>query len=151
MSEEKKNDTQPEQDYKALYLRAAADYQNLQREMTRKQAEWTQYANEKLIHDLLPVIVHFKEALKYIPEDQEKADWVIGIKQIKKQLDDFMLQVGLEEIKAIGEEFNPELHEAVGKEEVEGEKPDKIVKEIQGGYKLNNKVIQPSKVIINQK
>ena len=72
----------------------------------------------------------------------------MGIKQVKKQLDDFMAEHGLEVIPTVGQQFDPDLHEAVSRVEDPDKESGIIVEEVIGGYKLNGKVIQAAKVIV---
>jgi len=138
-----------ETDYKEAWMRCLADYDNLKKEMVLKQASWTQSANERMLTDLIPVFEHFKKALLYIPQDQQDQDWIKGIVQIKKQMDEFMNKNQLIEIKTVGEVFNTEIHEAVAS--VESDAPtDQIIEEVSGGYTLNNKVVQVAKVIVSK-
>lgn len=143
--------TQPEEsniDYKEAWMRATADYQNLKKEMASKQSEYVKYANENMLEDLLPVIEHFEQGLKYIPEEYQSADWMIGFVQIKKMLDEFTERNGLVKIKTVGESFNTDLHEAAASRKEAGKKTGEILEEVMGGYTLNGKVIKPAKVIV---
>lgn len=135
-------------DYKDAWIRATADYQNLKKEMETKRSEWVDYANQGLLEDLIPVIEHFHQGLKYIPKEHQKADWMVGFQQIKKQLDEFMKDKGIKRIKTAGEKFNPDFHEAVSHRKEEGKETDEILEEVMGGYELNGKVLQPAKVIV---
>ncbi|MCX6810767.1 MAG: nucleotide exchange factor GrpE, partial [Candidatus Berkelbacteria bacterium] len=72
-------------------------------------------------------------------------NWAIGIKQIEKQFENILFENGLERIESVGQEFNPELHEAI--EEIESDKPSGIiVEEILSGYKFAGSVLRPAKV-----
>ena len=77
-------------------------------------------------------------------EIQRLQGWVKGILKVKEQLEDFLKSQGVEKIKTIGEKFNPELHEAVGKRGEGGE----IIEEVQAGYLMHGQTIRPAKVII---
>lgn len=134
-------------DYKDAWMRATADYQNLQKEMEAKRKEWVDYANQGLLEDLIPVIENFYQGLKYIPEEYRNKDWMIGFQQIQKQLEGFMESKGITRIKTVGEKFDPDLHEAVDHKE-SAEESDTILEEVMGGYKLNGKVVQVAKVIV---
>ena len=103
-------------------------------------------ANAVLLAELIPIFDHFKLALRHIPAEDEKKDWVIGITHIKKQFEDFLKNLGIEEIKAVGEKFNPEFHEAVFYETKEGFETDVIFEEVKAGYTLQGKVLAPAKV-----
>ncbi len=138
------------EDYKAKWMRAVADYHNLQKQTVKDKEDWAKYANAALVLELLPVVNHFKEAMKHIPEDQKNADWVEGVVQIKKQFDDFLQKLGIEEIQTIGEQFNPERHEAVGQREEEGKESDEVIEEVQSGYSMHGKIIEPAKVIVSK-
>jgi len=136
------------QEYLDGWKRAKADYINLKKETDKKLAESTQYANAALILQMLPVNDHFKLAMDHIPESEKEKDWVKGIIHIRKEFQDLLQQFGIEEIKTTGEDFDPELHEAVSKEKAKESESGKIIKEIQPGYKLFNKVLQHAKVVV---
>jgi molecular chaperone GrpE len=94
---------------------------------------------------ILPIFDTFGLAVNYVPKDIKDTDWAKGVIQIKSQLGDLLKSKGLEEIRSVGEKFNPEFHEAV--EMVESEKPEgEILAEVQKGYKLNGSVIRTAKV-----
>ena len=120
--------------------RSKADLINYKKEQERKISDYYKFANQGLISEILLVLDSFEEAMKHSKDE--------GIKQLYNQLLNILKSNGLEEIKAIGEKFNPEFHESV--EEVKGKKSEEIVQEVQKGYKLNNKVIRPSKVKISK-
>lgn len=90
------------------------------------------------------------EAVNIQDVPKEFTDWFEGIKHIKSQLDKFLKDRGVAEIKTIGEKFNPELHEAVSKRKVEGTESDIILEEVSSGYKMNGKVIMPAKVVVSE-
>ena len=128
-------------EYLAGWQRAKADLINYKKEQEAKISEIFKFANEGLIYEILPVLDSFELAIKHDVNNKE-------IQQINNQLKNILKSQGLEEIKAIGEKFNPEFHESVG--EVEGGESGLIAEETQRGYKLNSKVIRASKVKINK-
>ena len=136
-------------EYLAGWQRAKADYINLQREHEQKIADYFKFANEGLILELLPILDSFEAAIK---NGGDK-----GIEQLYNQLLSILKNNGLEQIKALGEKFDPELHEAVEtiqSAKGEGTRPEPVewvvVEEIQKGYKLHGKIIRPSKVKIGK-
>ena len=135
-------------DYKDAYIRAQADYQNLIKENEKKKTEWIEFANLGLLTDLIPVLEHFHQGMKYVPQNQRKENWFVGFQQIKKQLDEFMIGNHLERMETIGRMFDPALHDAVGKRKEEDKDTDMILEEVMGGYTLHGKVVQPAKVIV---
>lgn len=156
------------EEYLNGWQRAQADYQNLQRETEIKKREWIQLANANLLEELLPIYDNYKLAMAHIPENQKKTDWIIGIIHIKNQLEKFLKDYGIEEIKTVGEKFDVNLHEAVALQSTDNsqlsvnkeenkekenkdlkEKDEQIIKEeVRAGYKLHGKVIYPAKVIV---
>lgn len=127
-------------EYLAGWQRAKADLINYKKEQEHRITDYYKFANEGLILELLLVLDSFEEALKHDKNE--------GIKQLYNQLKNILKSNGVEEIKAVGEKFNPEFHESTG--EVKGKKQGVVVEEIQKGYKLNNKVIRPSRVKISK-
>jgi len=138
-------------EYLAGWQRAKADYINLQREHEKKIADYFKFANEGLILELLPILDSFEAALK---NGNPKSPEAIGLLKLYNQLLNILKSNGLEPIKALGEKFDPNFHEAVGEVENYPEQSRgtelKIVEEIQKGYKLHGKVIRPSKVKIGK-
>ncbi len=153
---------QKAEEYLNGWKRAQADYHNLQKEIEKKKIEWIKMANADLLISLLPVYDNLKLALKHMPKEEKHADWIIGIEHIKNQFRKVLADNGVEEIKTVGLEFNPELHEVVASEEIkkegnsrnkvhsrnEGKGKDIIKKEVRAGYMLNGKLLYPAKVII---
>lgn len=135
-------------DYKDAWMRARADYENFKREMDGKRAEMSTYAKVSILIDLLPVAQHFKQAVKYIPPEQQNVPWVVGIKQIQKLMEDFLARHDMKEIETVGKPFDSSRHEAVGKRKQEGIEADIIVEEVSPGYTLGGQVMQVAKVIV---
>lgn len=131
------------------WKRAKADYANLQKEVEKRQLEFIRFANEDLIHELLPLVDHFKQAFKHLPDELKSSDWVEGIRHIQSSLDKVLAFRGVKEIETLGEKFNPELHEAV--EQVESDQASgTIIEELKTGFTLNDKVIQPARVKVSK-
>lgn len=129
------------------WKRAKADYINFKRETEKRELELIQFANASLILEILPIYDNFKLAWKHIPEEHKKNDeWLKGIEHIKNQFQKLLKNIGIEEIKTVGEKFDPNFHEAVSKEKVEGKEAGVILEEIKAGYKMYDKVIEHAKV-----
>ncbi|MFA5358942.1 MAG: nucleotide exchange factor GrpE [Patescibacteria group bacterium] len=137
-------------DYKNKWLRAVADYQNLKKDTIKEKEDWIKFANAGLVLELIPILNNFKEATKHIPVDQQKLDWVVGIFHIKKQLEDVLKNIGIEDMKTVGEKFNPEFHEAVSQREEKGVDPDQVIEEVRPGYTMHGKVIEAAKVVVSK-
>ena len=129
------------------WQRAKADFLNYKKEQEKCLEEFRKYASEDVIVRLLPTIDNFELAIRHLPKDLENSDWAKGMVCIKSQFDNFLKEVGVEEIKSVGEKFDANLFEAVGEEESDLEE-GMIVVEVQKGYRIYKKVIRPVKVIV---
>ncbi|HUW20920.1 MAG TPA: nucleotide exchange factor GrpE [Sedimentisphaerales bacterium] len=130
--------------------RVSADYANFQKRVAKQIGDTVAYEKEKIIRTLLPVLDNFEHTLKNA-HSAENADVLIkGIRIIYDQMLDILKSHGVEQIKALGEKFNPALHEAM----MQQTKPDReeniVLEEFQKGYGLNGRVIRPSRVVVNK-
>jgi len=137
-------------EYLAGWQRARADFLNYKKEEIERLKKVMEYGSEELILKILPILDSLEKAETQIPLDFKDNEWVKGILQVKSQFQDFLKKEGVKEIKTIGERFDPNFHEALEEVEVKNKEVGKIVKEIQKGYTLNNKVIRPAKVKITK-
>lgn len=143
------------EEYKKDWQRALADYKNLQKETSERRGEWAQMSKAQILEDFIPVYDNFKSAFFHHPvlqadneEHKQMKNWIDGIVYIMKQFGDVIKNHGIEEIKTVGEKFDPNMHESMGEEEVEGKEAGIIIKELVGGYKMGTRVIKAAKVII---
>ncbi len=143
---------QEAEEFKNNWQRALADYKNLQRETSERRGEWARMSERQILEDFIPVYENFKKAFSHHPElsDEQKQikNWTDGIGYIMKQFWAVLKDHNIEEIKTVGEKFDPAFHEAVEEEVVEGKEPGVVIKEIDGGYKMGDKVIKAAKVTV---
>lgn len=130
----------------AKYTRLMADFQNYRRRSEKEKSDIYAYANEKLILGLLEVIDNFERALAAETADTKYAE---GMEMICRQLLSVLEKAGLEEIKALGEGFDPNFHNAVMTEDNDQFESGSVTEVLQKGYSLNGKVIRPSMVKVN--
>ena len=131
------------------YMRLMAEFQNYKKRAAKEKTDTLQYANEKIVGDLLPVIDNFERALATETDDLE--GYAKGMQLIFEQFMKALENAGVEEIKAMDEEFDPNVHNAVMTENIEDKDDGKITKVLQKGYKLRDKVVRPSMVAVNKK
>ncbi len=136
--------TDPE-DYKAKWMRALSDYQNLQKETALQRSEWVRMSELQVIEEFLPVYGNFKKAFAM---NTESGSWAKGIEYIMKQFGDVLKAHGVEEIKTTGEVLDTAKHEAVGEEESESIESGKIIREVETGYTMRGKVVRVAKVVV---
>jgi len=137
-------------EYLAGWQRTKADLLNYKKEEAKRILNILEYAKEELILKILPILDNFEKAEKEVPEKLKKENYLNGIFQIKSQLEDFLDKEGVEEIKSLGEDFNPKFHEAVQVEKTESNCPEKIIEVIQKGYKMKGKVVRAAKVKVSK-
>lgn len=131
------------------WQRTQADFINYKKQAVEEKSKYCRTANANLVYELLPVLDNFALAAKHIPENLKDDNWAQGIKQIEKQFEDILMSVGLEKIESLGQDFNPEFHEAV--EEVESDESEgKIVEEVLAGYKFGDDVLRPARVRVSK-
>lgn len=140
------------QDYLNSWKRCQADFENYRKMQTEERRQLSSFASENLILQILPILDNFHASTDHIPEDQKNNPWVVGIMHIQKQLETFLKDNGVEEIETkMGDKFDPEVHEAMHQEETDDKKQEenKIAKVISKGYKIGNKVIRATRVIVS--
>ncbi|WP_271852470.1 nucleotide exchange factor GrpE [Planococcus maritimus] len=132
------------------YLRLLADYDNFKRRAKKDQELAKQFRSQSLLTDLLPVLDNFDRALAVEAKSEESASLLKGLEMVKKSLADAVTSEGLEEIKAVGEPFDPHFHQAVMQESDAGSEPGTVLQELQKGYTLNGRVLRPAMVKVNE-
>jgi len=145
--EDKKNEWQEK--YEALnnqYIRLAADFDNFRKRQEAEKESLLKYGAENTVKKLIEVLDNFDRGIKAIEtvEDCEKVKECYYLAY--KNFNDVLNKIGLEVIKAEGEEFDPNLHEAVMQTPTDEKEENTIIAELQKGYKLGDKVLRASLV-----
>lgn len=130
-------------------LRALAEMENFKKRLQREKDEQMRYATESVLGDLLPTLDNLDLALQYGSRSEACKDMLTGVDMTRKLLLDAVKRHGLEPVGAVGEEFNPELHEAIGQEENPEQEAGRILHVMQKGYRLKERLLRPAKVIVN--
>lgn len=140
-----------EVDYKAKFFYAAAELDNYRKRMEKEKESILKYGNEKVLSDLVEVVDNFERTIDMLKgdEDPKVKNIVTGIDMVRKQFLETLSKHGLSAVESVGHDFDPNQHEALAQEYVEGKKPNEVIKEFQRGYKLNGRLIRPSKVIVS--
>ena len=133
------------------WKRCQADFENYKKRQETLQWELAKYSGLNLIMQILPVLDNFHAATDHIPADQKEDQWVVGIMYIQKQLEKILEDNGIKEIKTKeGDDFDPQIHEAVhnSNQEKDKESKNKIAKVVLKGYEMEGKVIRAARVIV---
>lgn len=137
-------------DLKDQYLRKQADFENFRKRMFREKEDAIKYANSSLLEDLITIIDDFERAIKASSSAQDVESFKTGIEMIEKQFVGLLeRKYGLKRFNSGGEEFDPELHEAIGMEESEQCDTSMVIEEYQKGYMLNDRVLRHAKVKVS--
>jgi len=134
----------------AKWQRICADYANFQKRVPRQINDSVAYEKERILRSLLPVLDNFERTLHAEASSQNLEAFVKGVEIIRDQMLGIMKQNGVEAIRAVGEKFDPERHEAMLRKR-ESDQPDDIVlEEYQTGYRLDDRILRPSRVAVNK-
>lgn len=134
---------EPEEEESARYMRLMADFQNYKKRVEKEKTDIYSYANEKIATELLVVLDNFERALDHECSDKGFKE---GMDMIFKQMFEVLEKSGLAEIPALGEDFDPNFHNAVMTEDTDEYESGKVSGVLQKGYTLNGKVIRPTMV-----
>jgi molecular chaperone GrpE len=129
----------------AGWQRAQADFVNYKRFTEQDKAESSKFANAGLLAVILPIMDDFERALAAVPEEKSNEKWVEGFNLINRKFKDTLHKQGVTQIQALGMEFDPHIMEAMSC----GKGPkDIVIQELERGYKLQDKIIRPARVIV---
>jgi len=136
-------------DYHERYMRALADLENFKKRTAKERQEYVQYATANLIRSFLCVLDNFERAIECGRITSEFEPFYKGVKMIYDEFKKILEGEGLKQFSALGEEFNPEKHEAVVALESD-DPPNMIVDELQKGYVFKDRIIRPAKVAVSK-
>lgn len=134
----------------AKLQRLSADYANFQKRTPKQIADSVTYEKEKIIKALLPILDNFEHTLAGAHTSESVDVLIKGIRIIYDQMLDILKQHGIEQIEALGEKFDPALHQAMMQQYDPERRENIVLEEFQKGYKLNSRVIRPGKVVVNK-
>jgi len=135
------------EELREMYLRSCADLENFRKRVERDSEEQRARAAISVVRELLTPLDNLQLAVEQAKDQPSIQE---GLSLILRQMEEALAKVGVEPIEALGEQFNPSLHEAMTVEPREGFAPNTIIEEIRKGYALGGRVIRPSlvKVVI---
>jgi len=133
-------------EYLAGWQRARADFLNYKKEEMERISGLVSYAQAEMFLKILPILDDFDLVEKKLSTDLKNNSEVKGILQIKNRLQNFLKSYGVEELKVVGEKFDPNFAEVVEEVEEKDKESGVIIEEVQKGYTLQGKVIRPARV-----
>jgi molecular chaperone GrpE len=134
--------------WKERYLRLLADLENTKKRLTRTSTQEIEAQREKLLRDILPVADGLDLALRHTSQDEDCRNILQGIEMNRNLLGKFLSKYEVEELEALGQPFDPSLHQSIGMVRYPGVAPNTVVRVEQKGYLLNGKLLRPAQVLI---
>jgi len=137
-------------EYYNNWLRAMADFDNYRKRIAKEKQNSINLAKESLFLEILRVIDNFERALESVEEDSSASNFHTGIEMIYRQMKDILVNENIEAIDALGEEFDPNFHEALLHIHDENYGENIICQVIQKGYLYNNKLLRAARVAVSK-
>jgi molecular chaperone GrpE len=135
--------------FRDLAMRSQADFENYKKRCAREKEEAIKYANKSLLEKLVSVVDHFELGLEAARGVGEKSPIYSGMSLVLKQLQDLLAENGLQPIDAVGQEFDPNLHEAIAHEPSHGVPEGTVIRQTRRGYRFKDRLLRPSAVVVS--
>ena len=136
------------EDYKDRWLRSQAEFANARKRMEKQRLDAFSNATANVMTKLLPIVDDFERAMENLPEDISEDSWLEGIQLVQRKLLSTLENFNVTAIEAIGEPFDPNLHEAITQEPTDEFESGAVCRVLQTGYKIGDRVIRPSLVVV---
>ena len=135
--------TRQVEDLKNQLLRAQADFQNYKKRLEKEQAAFVEFANARVLLEILPVVDNLERAAAHVPDELRENEWAKGVLQVAKHVQATLAALGVERVGTVGEAYDPERHEAVARS---GDKAVAVTAVYEPGYLFRGKTLRPAKV-----
>lgn len=130
------------------YLRTLADFDNFRKRARQEMDEARRNAAASVIEEVLPVLDNFERALQAAQDSQQLDKLLEGVHMIRRQMQDILERRGVAPIVALGQPFDPNVHEAVARVETADHPEGTVVYEVEKGYTFGDRVLRPTKVAV---
>lgn len=131
-------------------LRTAADFENYKKRAAKEREDWTKFANEDLIREILPFIDNLERAVNHAQKVVDTGVLIEGVRLTIQQLLQALNRFGLSSFESVGKPFDPSMHEAMLVVETDTHEPNHVVEEFQKGYLLNDRLLRPATVSVSK-
>jgi molecular chaperone GrpE len=136
------------QRYRDQLLRTAADFDNFKKRIRREMEDGERRAREDLLKDLLPVFDNLERAAQHAGSASDVKSLSDGLSMVLRMFTDTLSRMGIERVRAVGEPFDPALHEAVQQMETTEHPPGTVAAEVQAGYRFGERLVRPAMVVV---
>ncbi|HLN30304.1 MAG TPA: nucleotide exchange factor GrpE [Gemmataceae bacterium] len=140
---------QERDDFRNLLQRTRADFENYQKRSQRDSAQERRYAHGALALDILPILDNFERAVAAAKQAGESGPLVQGVSLIQNQVMDALKRNGITRMEAEGQPFNPNLHQAVMQQPAAEQPPNTVLKVLEQGFMLHDRVLRPASVVVS--
>ncbi|MDW8106465.1 MAG: nucleotide exchange factor GrpE [Armatimonadota bacterium] len=131
-----------------LYLRALADFQNYRRRQQEEMERQRALLLESLMEELLPILDNFERALQAAEATRDLEPLLEGVRLTERQIKALLSRYDIHPIEAVGQPFDPNLHEAIQRVETDDYEDGIVIDEVERGYRMGERVLRPSRVIV---
>lgn len=132
-------------------LRASAEFDNYKKRTTREMRDVVRYANEKLFKEIINVVDNLERAISSAEQEGNEEDPLLqGVRLTLNEVEKILERHNVEPIKALGETFDPNFHQAMMQEESADHPANTVISEMQKGYKLHDRLLRPAMVVVSK-
>jgi molecular chaperone GrpE len=135
--------------FRDLAMRSQADFENYKKRTSREKDEAIKYANKSLLEKLVSIVDHFELGLEAARDEGKKSPVYSGMSLVLKQLQDFLAENGLQPIDAVGQKFDPNLHEAIAHQPSDEVPEEHVISQTRRGYRFKDRLLRPSTVVVS--
>jgi molecular chaperone GrpE len=135
--------------FRDLAMRSQADFENYKKRSAREKEEAIKYANKSLLEKLASIVDHFELGLEAARGVGEKSPIYSGMSLVLKQLQDLLAENGLQPIEAVGQKFDPNLHEAIAHQPSDEVPEEHVISQTRRGYRFKDRLLRPSTVVVS--
>jgi molecular chaperone GrpE len=140
---------QERNEFRTLLQRTRADFENYQKRAQRDLSQERRYWNTSLVLDLLPILDNFDRAVAAAKQAGETGPLVQGVAMIQAQVLDVLKRHGITRIEALGQPFDPNLHQAVMQQPSMDQPPNTVLQILEQGFMIHDRVLRPAKVVVS--
>ncbi|MCP3951187.1 MAG: nucleotide exchange factor GrpE [Desulfobacterales bacterium] len=136
-------------DHYDQFLRKSAEFENYKKRKDRETTDFRKYANEALVKELLPVIDNLERAMETSADHEDAVNCILeGVDMTLKEIFKVLEKFAVKAVTAVGNEFDPTYHQAVMQEETDTHPEKTVIKELQKGYTIHDRLLRPSMVVV---
>ena len=140
--------TEEAKTFQDKYLRLAAEFENFKKLAQKQKQEYSQFANEQLLKELLPVVDNLERALKCVENGHATDGLMQGVELTLKQFMETLARFGVKPIASLGMSFDPAHHQAVARQESKTAAENTVIEEYQKGYQLHDRILRAAMVVV---